>query len=123
MRNFPFNLLAATQSVIGKQSYQIKRWLSKSKNSIGYWVDVYSAPEEMLGSVQPVSRNTFSNLGLDFSKIYIQVLDVKLIDVLSRSENADQIIFNGGLYKALPGDDWQIQGGWNSVLCVRVSDA
>lgn len=121
--NFGFNLLAATQSVIGKQDYQIVKWLSKTENEIGNDVDVYAEPEDRAGSVQPVARNKYQNLGLDFSKIYIQVWDVELIDVLSRSENADQIIFNGGKYKALPDLDWSNSGGWNSVLCVRIGNA
>jgi len=123
MSNFGFNLLAATQSVIGKQDYQILKWLSKSENEIGYDIDVYGAPESRSGSVQPVSRSEYKNLFLDFSKIYIQIWDVELIDVLNRDDNADQIIFNGGKYKALPNFDWSESGGWNSVLCVRISDA
>lgn len=123
MNNFGFNLLATAQTVIGKQDYQIVKWLSKTENEIGFDVDVYDVPEDRAGSVQPVARNKYQNLGLDFSKIYIQIWDVELIDVLSRSENADQIIFNGGIYKALPDLDWSSYGNWNSVLCVRVSDA
>lgn len=123
MKNFGFNLLAAAQSVIGKQDYQIVKWLSKTENEIGFDVDVYDDPEPRTGSVQPVARNKYQNLGLDFSKIYIQIWDIELIDVLSRSENADQIIFNGGKYKALPDLDWSSSGDWNSVLCVRVDDA
>lgn len=121
--NFGFNLLAAAQTVIGKQDYQIVKWLSKTTNSIGLDVDVYDVPENRTGSVQPVARNKYQNLGLDFSKIYIQIWDVDLIDILSRGENADQIIFNGGKYKALPDLDWSSSGGWNSVLCVRISNA
>lgn len=123
MSNFGFNLLATAQTVIGKQDYQIIKWLSKTTNAIGLDVDVYGPPENRTGSVQPVSRNNYQNLGLDFSKIYIQIWDVDLIDVLNRSENADQIIFNGGKYKALPDVDWSASGDWNSVLCVRISDA
>lgn len=123
MNNFGFNLLATAQTVIGKQDYQIVKWLSKTENEIGLDVDVYDVPEDRPGSVQPVARSNYQNLGLDFSKIYIQIWDVELIDVLSRSENADQIIFNGGKYKALPDLDWSSSGDWNSVLCVRISNA
>lgn len=123
MNNFGFNLLATAQTVIGKQDYQIVKWLSKEENEIGLDVDTYAAPENRTASVQPVARSNYQNLGLDFSKIYIQIWDVELIDVLSRSENADQIIFNGGKYKALPDVDWSASGDWNSVLCVRIGNA
>lgn len=123
MSNFGFNLLATVQSVISKQDYQIVKWLSKTENEIGFDIDTYAPPENRTGSVQPVARSNYQNLGLDFSKIYIQIWDVELIDVLSRSENADQIIFNGGKYKALPDLDWSSSGDWNSVLCVRIDNA
>lgn len=122
MNNFGFNLLASAQTVIGKQEYQVKKWLSKSTNSAGYDVDVYDIPDCRTGSVQPVSRSKYQYLGLEFSKLYIQIFDVELIDVLSRDANADQIIYEGSIYKALPNFDWKKSGGWNSVLCVRVGD-
>jgi len=123
MNNFNINLLAATQSVIGKQQYQIKKWLGKTTNEAGFKIDSYAEPEDRSGSVQPVSRSKYEHLGLDFSKLYIKIFDVELIDVLSRTENADQIIWKDGVYKAMPNMDWSNSGSWNSVLCVRVSDA
>ena len=123
MSNFGFNLLAAAQTVIGTQKYQIKKWLGKTTNAGGFEIDEYSAPEDRKGSVQPIGRSKYQNMGLDFSKIYVQIFDVELIDVLSRSENADQIIWQGGIYKAMPDYDWSNMGGWNSVLCVRVGNA
>lgn len=123
MRNFNINLLAATQSVIGKQQYQFKKWLGKTTNAAGFKIDSYAEPVNRSGSVQPVSRSKYEHLGLDFSKIYIKIFDVDLIDVLNRTENADQIIWQGGVYKAMPNMDWSKSGSWNSVLCVRVADA
>lgn len=123
MNNFSFNLLATAQTVIGKQSYQLKKWLGKVTNDAGFEVDSYAEPVDRSGSVQPVQRSKFQYLGLDFSKIYIQIFDTELIDVLSRTENADQIIWEGGIYKAMPNFDWKKTGDWNSVLCVRISDA
>ena len=123
MNNFGFNLLSTVQTVIGKQDYQIRKWVEKVTNAAGYDVDVYEEPETRSGSIQPIARGSFQNLGLDFSKNYIQIFDVELIDVLSRSENADQIIWQDSVYKAEGNFDWQNSGNWNSVLCVRVSDA
>ncbi len=123
MNNFNINILGAAQSVIGKQTYQIKKWLGKTTNAAGVDVDEYAEPADRSGSVQPVSRSKYEHMGLDFSKIYIKIFDVDLIDVLSRTENADQIIWQGGIYKAMPNMDWSKSGSWNSVLCVRVKDA
>lgn len=123
MNNFGFNLLATAQTVIGKQPYQIKKWLGKTTNAAGFEIDEYAEPADRSGSVQPISRSKYQYLGLDFTKIYIQIFDVDLIDVLSRTENADQIICDGAIYKAMPNFDWGKSGGWNSVLCVRVDNA
>lgn len=123
MNNFNINLLAATQSVIGRQKYQLKKWLGKTTNAAGFEIDEYAEPVDRSGSVQPVSRSKYEHMGLDFSKLYIKIFDVQLIDVLNRTENADQIIWQGGIYKAMPNMDWSKSGTWNSVLCVRVKDA
>ncbi len=122
MNNFGFNLLSSAQTVIGNQEYVIKKWLGKETNSAGYDIDSYSKPEYRTGSVQPVGRSRYQHLGLDFSKLYIQIFDVDLIDVLSREENSDQIVFKGSIYKALPNFDWTNSGDWNSVLCVRIGN-
>ncbi len=123
MKNFNINILAATQSVIGKQQYQIKKWLGKTTNAAGFEIDEYAEPANRIASVQPVGRSKYEYMGLDFSKLYIKIFDVQLIDVLNRTENADQIIWQGGIYKAMPDMDWSKSGSWNSVLCVRVKDA
>lgn len=123
MNNFGINLLGTVQTVIGKQEYQLKKWLGKTTNAAGFEIDEYAEPADRSGSVQPVSRSKYENMGLDFSKLYIKIFDVQLIDVLNRTENADQIIWQGGIYKAMPNMDWSKSGSWNSVLCVRVSDA
>ena len=121
--NFGFNLLAVAQSVIGKQEYQVIKWLGKTINAAGHEIDEYAEPENRLGSVQPIARNKYQNLGLDFSGVYIEIWDVELINLLSRENNSDQVIFNGSTFKAQTGTDWSNSGSWNSVILVRVSNA
>ncbi len=122
MRNFNINLLGSVQSVIGKQDYQIKRYVGRTRNAAGIFISEFSDPESMSGSVQPVNGRTYKDLGLDFKKSYIKIYDVNLINTMSRSTNGDQVIWNGGLW-AIPEDvPWTIQGGWNYVMCVRIGD-
>ena len=45
MRNFNINVLGSVQSVIGKQSYQIMRYVGRVKNAAGYWVSSFGEPE------------------------------------------------------------------------------
>lgn len=121
--NFGFNLLAVAQSVIGKQEYQVVKWVGRATNALGHEIDEYAEPENRLGSVQPIARGKYKNLGLDFSGVYIEIWDVDLIDLLSRNSNSDRVIFNGSTFKAQTGTDWAASGSWNSVILVRVGNA
>ena len=123
MRNFGINLLTTAQTVIGKQDYQVKKWAGRARNANGYEIDTYDAPVDRSGSVQPVKRDQYQKMGLDYSKIYIQIWDEDLIELLDREQNADQIIFDGWAYTAMPDHDWNVSGGWNSVLAVRIKRA
>ena len=120
MRNFNINVLGSVQSVIGKQSYQIMRYVGRVKNSAGYWVSSFSDPEDMSGSVQPVNAKMYKDLGLDLKKSYIKIYDTELINTMSRNTNGDQIIWNGFIWTIPEELPWNIQGGWNYVMCVKL---
>ena len=120
MRNFPINLLATTQAVIGKQDYQLRQYASRAKNTAGYFVSVFGVPINMAGSVQPVKASQYKSMGLDFKKAYIKIYDVNLINSLSRETNADQIIYDGYLWNVAEDTAWFLSGGWNFVMCVRL---
>ena len=120
MRNFPINLLSATQTVIGKQDYQMRKYLSRARNAAGYWVSTFDTPIDMSGSVQPVKATQYQAMGLDFKKAYIKIYDINLIEALSRDSNADQVIYDGYLWHVAEDTSWFLSGGWNYVLCVRL---
>ncbi len=120
---FGVNILEEVQGSIEKQKYQIKKYLGRTQNKLKVYISEYSEPENRLGSVQAVPKNEYSSLGLDFSKTYIKIFDCKEIKTLNRNGNSDQIIFNKGLYEAIPDLNCSLSSGWNSVLAVRVSDA
>lgn len=124
MQNFGFNVLSAAQSVIGKQEYQLVKWLGRTTNSQGYDIDEYDDPVTRSAGIYPMSREKIQSNGLDFEKQYIQIFDTGLIELLDRTQNADKIIWSGSKWKALPtANDWLAQGGWNQVLAVRVGNA
>lgn len=120
MRNFPINLLRTAQTVIGKQTYQLRKYNSRTTNAAGYRVSGFDAPIDMSGSVQRVKITQYKANDLDFSKIYIRIFDINLIEALDRETNADQIIWDGYLWHVMPESNWIQQGGWNSVLAVRL---
>jgi tartrate dehydratase beta subunit/fumarate hydratase class I family protein len=120
MRNFPINLLATTQTVIGKQDYQLRKYESRTKNAAGYFVSVFGEADNMAGSVQPIKATQYKSMGLDFKKAYIKIYDVNLINTLSRETNADQIIYDGYVWHVAEDTAWFLSGGWNYVMCVRM---
>ena len=120
MKNFPINLLATAQTVIGKQDYQLRRPQGRTRNAAGYQVTAFSAPVDMSGSVQPVNQRQYKDMGLDFKKSYIKIYDVNLINTLSRTSNADQVIWDGYVWHVAEDTPWFLSGGWNYVLCVRL---
>jgi hypothetical protein len=120
MRNFPINLLATTQTVIGKQDYQLRQYTGRTRNTAGYYVSTFSAPTVMAGSVQPIKATQYKSMGLDFKKAYIKIYDVNLIKVISRETNSDQVIYDGYLWHVAEDTSWFLSGGWNYVMCVRL---
>jgi hypothetical protein len=119
--NFGFNLLSVTQSVIGRQAYQYIEWLGTVTNDQGYNVDSFSDPVERKAGIYPMNRESIQRNGLDFDKQYIQIYDTELVRLLSSGSNADRLVFNGYLWRALPtANDWQPSGGWNQVMAVKL---
>lgn len=120
MRNFPINLLATAQTVIGKQDYLLRKYTGRVRNEAGYWVSSFAEPIPMLGSVQPIRATQYQAMGLDFKKAYIKIYDVNLIQSMSRDTNADQVIWDGYLWHVAEDTPWFLSGGWNYVMCVRL---
>ncbi len=120
MRNFPINLLATTQTVIGKQDYLLRQYEGRERNAAGYYVSAFGFPIKMSGSVQPIKATAYKSMGLDFKKAYIKIYDVNLIKVLSRESNSDQVIYDGYLWHVAEDTPWFLSGGWNYVMCVRL---
>ena len=120
MRNFSINLLGTVQTVIGMQEYQLRKYASRSRNAVGYWVSSFETPVNMSGSVQPVRSTQYESMGLDFKKAYLKIYDVKLIEAMDRESNADQIIWDGFIWHVAEDTSWFLSGGWNYVLCVRL---
>lgn len=120
MRNFPINLLAVTQSVIGKQEYQIEEWTGRARNDRGIEVDTYADPVTRSGSIQPMEPREVNFNGLDMNQVYVEIYDLDLIKILTRSTNPPLISWNGCYWEPIPNNsDWIEQGGWNCVVCSR----
>ncbi len=120
MRNFPVNLLASAQTVIGTQEYQLEEWSERSRNERGIEVNSYSDAKTRKASVQPLDAKDIQLNGLKANQIYIDIFDKYLVSILSRSANPPRITWDGYYWEPVaPANNWNEQGGWNQVTCIR----
>ena len=120
MQNFGINLLATAQTVIRKQTYEIKLWLSRDTADSGYDINTYDFAVSRQASVQPLSAQQKQILGLAIKSTYITIFDLDLIKLLDREINPPQIIYLGYYWQPIPSSmDWNDSGGWNQVTAIR----
>lgn len=114
------NILNMALSVIARQSFQYYKFAARVTNEAGFDVPTYSAPLSITGSVQPIPRTMYSNLGLDFQKNYYNFYLAKNIIDINRDVSGDQMVFNCKQYQCISKTDWFALDGWDAVLCVEV---
>ena len=118
--NFAFNVLATVQTVIGTQDFEYLEYLGRTTNSIGLDVSSYAAAVPLKGSVQPVDRAKYEEMGLDFTKNYFSILCLQDVKDLERTKAPDQIIFDSVTYEVMGESDWTVPAGWNRVLVIEI---
>lgn len=114
------NVLALAQSVIGKQSFQYKPYAARTNGPNGLLATSYGALVPAKGSVQPVPRSLYQNLGLNFQQSYFYFYVSRSVVDVSRDVSGDQFIWNGGTYQALSKTPWSSIDGWDAVLTIKV---
>lgn len=114
------NILNQALRLIGKQTIQYYAFNSRSTNDIGYDVSEYADPVDAKGSFQPIPRNLYQQMGLDFQRNYANVfLPQSMVDV-ERDVSGDKVGFNGKIYQCLSATPWAAIDGWTEMLVVQV---
>lgn len=116
------NVLKTALSVIASQLVSYHQFVRRDENEIGQDVAVYAVARNIKGSFQPVSRNLYQQLGLDFNRLYYYFYTSKAVLDVQRDVSGDQISFDGFRYQVLSANDWFSVDGWTAVLCVRVGE-
>lgn len=114
------NLLGMALSLIAKQSFGYSQYQGRVADAVGQWVSKYSEPVAVMGSVQPVQRSIYEELGLDLQKNYFFFYVSQSILDITRSVSGDQFVFCGKTFQALSKTAWAALDGWDAVLCVEV---
>lgn len=114
------NLLLRAFKLTGFQTVQWYSAVSNVTNEIGLQVVTWAYPEPVQAQVQPVPRNLFQSLGLDFQKEYVIIYaPVKMNDV-TRNRSGDQFVFSAYRYQILSNTEWFPINGWNGQMAVKI---
>lgn len=128
------NLLRRALTVIPKSSFEYRRVVSVSTNSIGNSIATFSEWTSVLGAVQPGLTFSFNargissmvdilqtkKIGIDISKDMITVF-VKGIDLVNVhfKEQPDQIRYDGRTFNIISISNWFPYDDWKSLVCVE----
>lgn len=117
------NLYKLAAKVIAQQTVGYHRFISRDDNVIGLDVAKYAPVKDIRGSFQPVPRNLYEKLGLDFQNSYFTLYAARDILDIQRDVSGDQITFCNEKYQVLSlSGDWFHIDGWVGVLCVKVGN-
>ncbi len=114
------NLLGMALRVIARQSFDYYAFIARVKNSAGLFVPDYASPVTLTGSVQPVPRVLYQNLGLDLQRNYLTFYVEKDILDLRRDVSGDKFVFAGLTYQCESITNWFPMDGWVPVLAVQI---
>lgn len=114
------NLLAMAMGPIGAQTLQHEAFEGRTVNSIGNFISTFAAPVDITGSMQPVNRKLYQQLGLNLSKDYATLYTQADVHVTDRDREGDRVSFGGKVWQAESDMDWRLVDGWRKILCVRI---
>lgn len=116
------NLHKLAASAIPQQTLELKQYSGRVLNDDGVWVNSYSDPVAIKGSLQPMDSRTAKEHGLDTSKRYQQLWTSADIKQAERDAAPDRVKYKGKSFDVVGVTDWQAQDGWSNVTLVEVQD-
>ena len=91
----------------------------EDKNGLAIMVPTYGPWYGIRGNVQYVHRKMYQDLGLDFTKVYINAwASVEINDNAMKSQ-PDQLFWRGFLWNVTSNSEWNWQNGWVNVTAVK----
>ena len=114
------NLLNLAMSVIQKAQLGYSAYVGRTLAANGDYVPAYASAVMIGGSIQPIKRNLYEHMGLDFDKNYVNVFVPNNVLDVQRASAGDQFTFNNRTFQVLSNEAWFEMDGWDQVLCVEV---
>ena len=117
------NVLNMALSIIGRKTIIWRAFQGRSQNALGNWVVTYLPDVPLYGSWQSDPTDRVKELGFDTSKTYRRFWVSSPVDAIGRGSSPDLLIADGRRYEVVSTDDWMVQDGWVSLICVDVGAA
>ena len=114
------NILGAALRVIQPQTIQYRAFLTRAENAAGETVATFADAVDIQGSMQPVDKKLYQELGLNLSKNYWTLWVFGPIQPTARDRDGDIILFAGLTCQCESDRNWSAVGEFRKILCVEV---
>lgn len=114
------NLLRMANRLIKFDAIMWSKFVSQAKGAGMIVQAVYATPQAITGSVQPITRQMYEQMGLDLQKDYFTVFTETPLRDLRRDSNCDLLDFKGRRFAVESNTDWKNEDGWIAALCVDI---
>lgn len=117
------NLLSVALRVIQPQTLGWQAWTGRTQSAAGDYVTTRAASVEIQGSMQPVEKKLYQQLGLDLAKNYSFLYTSADVKPVARDRAGDLVTYNGQSWEVESDTNWRAADGWRKLLCVEVPSA
>ena len=114
------NILRRAQFLLGKQTVNYFEQTTRQVNAVGLIAPSFEPPVALLCSVEPVQRNLYESLGLDFQKNYATIFITRNLIDLVQGKAGDRFGWNGRMWQVQSDMNWNGMDGWVSSISVDV---
>lgn len=117
------NLLNVALGAIASQPVTYERFLSRSVDAEGNYVNKYAMPvAARKGSLQPVPRTRYDVLGLEMSQDCYTWFVPRAVVGLERDSAGDMIRWQGKKMVLGVATEWSGADGWVQIICTVLKD-
>lgn len=113
------NLLGVASRVIAMQTLQHRAFVSRAENAAGDTVSTFAAAVDIQGSVQPINKRLYQELGLNLTKNYVMLYTSAIVSPTTRDREGDLVSFGGKTWQCESDQNWAAIDGFTKMLCVE----
>lgn len=114
------NILSMALSAIPAQTPQLRIFVTRTENTAGDTIATFAAAIDIQGSMQPVDKKLYQQLGLNLAKNYSILFVTGNIQPTARDRDGDIILFGGSTWQCESDRNWSTVGEYRKILCVEI---